>query len=436
MTSDSALAALVYLVPLALLVGAFLWGRDRTERRVRDQLVEARAEGLDVPASMHPYINPNRCLGCAVCVDACPENDVLGVVRDKAVLVKAANCVGHGACRDACPTGAITLVLGTRERGVEAPVLSPSFETNLPGIFVAGELGGMGLIRNAIEQGRQAIESVRGRGKATTPDELDVVIVGAGPAGFSATLAAQQHGLRSRTFEQDTLGGAVAHYPRRKLVLTAPVDLPGVGPVKLRETSKEALLELWGRVEREKGIQIDYRQKVTAVEPCGDGYTVSTAAESVRCRSLVLAIGRRGSPRKLGVEGEDLSKVLYLLEDPAAWAGSRVLVVGAGDSAIEAATSLCEEPGAEVALACRGDAFPRAKPANRAKVEKCEREGRLRVIWKSAVDRVESDAVVVRTPEGCERIGNDMVLVCIGGELPFGFLRDTGIETEMKHGEP
>jgi thioredoxin reductase len=361
------------------------------------------------------------------------------MINDKAVLVTAANCIGHGACKEVCPTDAIVLVLGTKDNGVEVPVLDPHFETNLPGVFVAGELGGMGLIRNAIEQGRQVIDSVRrhpGVGTASGGDDVDVVIVGAGPAGFSATLAAREHGLRSRTLEQDTLGGAVAHYPRRKLVLTAPVVLPGVGEVKLRETTKEALLELWQKTERETGVEIRYGEKVSAVERAGDGFVVSSTSGTTRCRAVVLAIGRRGSPRRLGCEGEALPKVVYLLEDPADHRGSRVLIVGAGDSALEAAITLSDEPGTQVTLVCRGDAFPRAKPLNRSKLDEREQNGSIRVMRKAAVERVEADTAVVRTPDGSERLGNDAIIVCIGGELPFGFLHEVGVQTEMKHGEP
>jgi thioredoxin reductase/Pyruvate/2-oxoacid:ferredoxin oxidoreductase delta subunit len=436
MSSDTLLVVLVYAVPLFLLVAFFLWRRDRTDRSTLSKLAEAKTAGLDVPPSIHPFINPSRCLGCAVCATACPEKDVLGMVREKAVLITAANCVGHGACKDACPTDAIHLVLGTKEHGVEVPVLHPDFQTNLPGVFVAGELGGMGLIRNAIEQGRQVMESVRRLEGMGGKDRTDVVIVGAGPAGFSATLAAKEHGLRARTLEQDSLGGAVAHYPRRKLVLTAPVVLPMVGPVKLRETTKEALLEMWTRVERETGVRIDYGEKVTSIEREANGFVVTSNSGTIRCRAVVLAIGRRGSPRRLGAEGENLPKVVYLLEDPADHRGSRVLVVGAGDSAVEAAVTLSDEPGTQVTLSCRGDSFPRAKPLNRKKLEEREQDGRIRVMRKSTVEKVEADTAIVRSPEGAERIGNDAVIVCIGGELPFGFLREVGVRTEMKHGEP
>jgi len=436
MESPSITVWLVYAMPMVAIVAWFIWRGRRRDQRVRRELETARTEGLHVPPSLHPYIDPIRCLGSGACVSACPEAGVLDILEGKAVLVTAANCVGHGACRDACPFDAITLVLGTREQGVEVPVLDAQFESNLPGLFIVGELGGMGLIRNAIEQGRQVIEAVRSLDRLGVPDRADVVIVGAGPAGFSAALAARQHGLRARTLEQDVLGGAVAHYPRRKLVLTAPVELPMVGRVKLRETTKEALLELWKRTEAETGVEIEYGEKVTAITPDDGGFRVVHSSGEIACRAVVLAIGRRGSPRRLGVEGEDLAKVTYLLEDPSEHRGQHVLVVGAGDSALEAAIALADEPGTTVSLACRGDAFPRAKPPNRAKIDEREGDGRIEVIRSSAVECITEDTVTVKTPDGPRSFANDAIFVCAGGELPFGFLREVGVEMETMHGEP
>lgn len=429
-------ALLVYAVPTALVVAWFLWRRRRGDRATRAGIEAARAEGLDVPPSVHPWVDPGRCLGSGACIEACPETDVLGMLQGKAVLVAAANCVGHGACKDACPFDAITLVIGTREQGVEVPVLDPHFETNLPGLFVVGELGGMGLIRNAIAQGRQVIDHLRALPGMGSGDRADVVIVGAGPAGFAATLAAHGHGLRYRTLEQDCLGGAVAHYPRRKLVLTSPVELPLVGKVKFRETTKEALLDLWQRSERETGIRIDYGETVTRIVREAGGFRVTSTGGEVACRAVVLAIGRRGTPRRLGAPGEELPKVTYLLEDAADLRGRKVLVVGAGDTALEAAVALAEQPGTEVTLSCRGDSFARAKPPNRARIGACEQSGRVRVIRESRVVGIDAASVLLATAAGEARLANDAVLVCAGGELPFGFLREVGVEMEVLHGEP
>jgi len=416
--------------------GFYGWRQRRRDRSNRAALVEAREAGLTEPPSLYPFIDPNRCLGCATCVDACPEKDVLGLIGSKAQVIVAANCVGHGACKEACPLDAITLVIGTERRGVDVPVLDARYETNIPGIFVAGELGGMGLIRNAIEQGRQVIDSVRTRAPGSGAFDYDVIVVGAGPAGFAAALAAHEHGLRCLTLEQEMLGGAVAHYPRRKLVLTAPVELPTVGRIDLRETTKEALLELWTGIESRVGLDIHYRERLDGVERDGDGFCVTTPRGSYTARSLVLAIGRRGTPRKLGVPGEEQPKVVYGLVDPTQYAGLHVLVVGGGDSALEAAHGLAEHPGTTVTLSYRGDGFNRAKAPNREKIAAAEAAGRVHVFLRSSVTGIGRDCVRIRTGEDEKEIPNGAVIVCAGGILPTGFLHSIGIETETLHGAP
>lgn len=433
---DQALAIGIYLLPMLLIWSGLALRRSRQSRKNRRLLDAAISSDLHVPSSLHPAINPNCCLGCGTCIPACPEKNVLGLIDGKARLIEAANCVGHGACADACPTDAITLVLGTEERGVEVPKLDPRFETSVPGIFVAGELGGMGLIRNAVEQGRQVIESVRALRDQHTCD-LDVVIVGAGPAGLAASLAAHEHGLRAMTLDQDTLGGAVAHYPRRKLVLTSPVELPSVGRLDLRETSKEALLEIWNEVAERIDFPSSYSARVERIERQGQGFVVATDSDTYLTRSVVLAIGRRGTPRKLGVPGEALPKVVYRLTDPEHYAGANVLVVGGGDSALEAAATLGDLGTATVTLSYRGDGFSRAKPANRERIAASLESGAVAVWLGSHVRRVEADLVEIETEGGdTKELRNDAVIVCAGGVLPTKFLQSVGIETDTLHGRP
>jgi thioredoxin reductase/Pyruvate/2-oxoacid:ferredoxin oxidoreductase delta subunit len=412
----------------------WLWLRRRRHVRGAAALEESRREGLMEPASLHPVIDASACIGCAACVDACPEQDVLGLVAGKAVLVAPANCIGHGACKEACPMDAIELVLGTERRGVDIPTLGDDFQTNVPGVFVAGELGGMGLIRNAVEQGRQAIESVRGFDGVGRGEGLDVVIVGAGPAGFAASLAALEAGLRFVTLEQDTLGGTVAHYPRGKIVMTAPVELPLYGKVKLRETTKEALLRLWLEVEASTGLAIRYEERVVAVRRAEGGFEVETTKGGYHTRTVVLAIGRRGTPRKLDVPGEDSEKVVYRLTDPEQYRGRRVLVVGGGDSALEAATELAGIAAGPVVLSYRGDAFSRAKPKNRAKLDAARARRQVDVFLSSEVVEIGADRVRIAAG-GCEReIANDTVIVCAGGILPTAFLQSIGVGIETKFG--
>ncbi|HHH35378.1 MAG TPA: 4Fe-4S dicluster domain-containing protein [Gammaproteobacteria bacterium] len=427
---------LLYFSPLLLIWLVYLHRYRQKQEENLSVWKEVEEAGLTEPASLHPVIDPAQCIGCASCVEACPErkHKVLGLIGNKARLINPTACIGHGACKEACPADAITLVFGTEKRGVDIPVVRPNFETNVPGIFIAGELGGMGLIRNAIEQGRQAMESIAAmKGMGSGPG-LDVVIVGAGPAGFAASLGAKAKGLRFVTVEQDSLGGTVFNFPRGKLVMTAPAELPIYGKVKVTETSKEALLELWQKIERETGLEINYHERMEGIERQGEGFIVRTTRGSYETRAVLLCIGRRGTPRKLGVPGEELPKVVYRLIDPEQYRGQRVLVVGGGDSALEAATSIAEQPGTCVTLSYRSAAFSRAKAKNRARVEAMARDGNLQVLMKSNVKEITADEVRVEQEGQMHTLGNDAVIICAGGILPTPFLKEIGIEVETKYG--
>jgi thioredoxin reductase (NADPH) len=425
-----AVYALAFGVIWALYVGL----RSRAEARSRATKAAAAEAGLLEPASLHPKIDPSLCVGCAACVRACPEGDILGLINGKAELIEPSHCIGHGACKEACPEDAITLVFGTEKRGVDIPDVDPDFQTNVPGIFIAGELGGMGLIRNAIEQGRQAIDSVRKLGGRRSSNAYDVIIVGAGPAGFSASLAAIEHKLRFLTIEQDSFGGTVAHFPRGKLVMTAPAILPLVGKLKFREVKKEKLLTFWQDVARKTGLKINYGEQVETITQAGSEFEIQTTRASYRTSSVVLAIGRRGTPRKLEVDGEDQAKVVYRLIDPEQYKQQHVLVVGGGDSALEAAASIAEQPGTTVTLSHRSDSFSRAKGKNRERVKAAEKTGHLRVLLQSSVKRIGLHGVEIEQQKRQMRIKNDAVIVCAGGILPTAFLKGIGIEVETKYG--
>ncbi len=430
------LQTVVYIGVLVLIWLAYIRGWSKKQRANRALQEAAESAGLNDPVSLHPLIDPMRCIGCGACASACPEDKVLGLIGTKAALINPSHCIGHGACRAACPVDAITLVFGTEKRGVDIPLLKPNFETSVPGIFIAGELGGMGLIRNAVEQGRQAMEAVRRASGGGRRDEgvLDVAIVGAGPAGIAASLAAMELGMSFVTLEQDSLGGTVSHYPRGKVVMTAPVHLPLVGKVKLTETTKEALLAFWQGVEQQTGLRINYHERVESIARTDAGFEVATPRGRYTARAVLLAIGRRGTPRTLGVPGEDQSKVVYRLIDPAQYRDRRVLVVGGGDSALEAAVSIAEQPGTHVTLSYRSAAFGRAKEKNRQAVEAARRAGRLQVLLSSEVREVGADRVVLAQDGKDLEVANDAVIVCAGGILPTPFLKAIGIEVETKFG--
>jgi thioredoxin reductase (NADPH) len=430
--TDDLMIYILYVIPLALVMFFYLLRHKLRHKKHKETLHESITSGLTEPATLHPVIDPNICIGSGGCLKACPEH-AMGIIHGKGVLISPANCIGHGACAFSCPVGAIKLVFGTEKRGVDIPMVTPSFESNIPGIFIAGELGGMGLIRKAVEQGKQAMDSIQKRGRGKTP--LDVVIIGAGPAGMSATLTAKHHGLRSVTLEQeDTFGGTTLHYPRGKVVMTAPMNLPLIGKVNIKETTKEELMRLWESVVARTGIKINFSERMEKIEQQGDVFRVTTSRGSYDTQSVLLCIGRRGTPRKLGVPGEKLEKVVYRLLDPEQYRGKHVLVVGGGDAALEAAVAISNEPGAHVTLSYRSNAFSRVKPKNRKLADEANKAGRLTILLESNVKEIKPKSVLVDQKGDVVDLHNDAVIICAGGILPTPFLKEIGVMVETRYG--
>lgn len=430
---------LLYALPLGLFLviyqGVRIWSEKTTKRRL-DNAIKAH---MTEPPTLHPVIDPAKCLGCGACVNACPEGDVLGLISGKSVLINGANCIGHGACKAACPFDAIDLVFGTARRGVSIPVVSPDFESTLSGVFVAGELGGMGLIRNAIIQGSQAVTSAASFLKQLPKTESsDLLIIGAGPAGIAAALQAKALGLVATVIEQsEDLGGTVANFPKNKLVMTAPVELPLVGKLKFRETSKEALLDFWTDVIGQHAPDIRFGTQMLRIEGSAPNFRVQTTTGEFCARSVILALGRRGTPRKLDVPGEHLSKVVYRLADPEQYRTQSVLVVGGGDSAIEAACEIADAQATpNVTLSYRGEGFARAKLKNRNRVAALEASGHLRVMLGSNVKKITENGVIILNGDVEEEMPNDAVLICAGGVLPNALLEKIGVSMDVKYGTP
>jgi thioredoxin reductase/ferredoxin len=420
----------------ALLLAVFLFRRRREDRRARKKLEEAVRLELNVPASLHPVIDPDVCIGSGSCISACPEGKILGLVDGVATLLNASKCIGHGKCAAECPVGAIKLVFGSAERGVELPEVDEHFETSRPGVHIVGELAGMGLIKNALVQGLQVaarLGDTLARGGAR-PDGVDVVIVGAGPAGIATAVGCRAAGLSYALLEQDTVGGTVAHYPRQKLVMTETVDLPYYGKFGQATIRKENLVASFHDVIRKAGIQVHEKTKVTAVDGGKDAFLVTTDRGVLAGKRVVLAIGRRGTPRRIGVPGEELEKVTYRLIDPRQYAGNRVLVVGGGDSALEAAIQLAEESDAHVAISYRRPEFARCRPLNKQKIDAHLRSGRVSAYMSSEILGVEPDAVALKNGI-TQKIANDYVIACLGGELPNDFLKSIGISIHRHVGE-
>ena len=413
---------LVYLMIIALVIALYVWRRRHVERGNELALEEAVVAGMTEPPSLHPVIDLLKCIGCGACAKACPEQ-ALGIINGKAVLINAAECIGHGACKPACPVDGIELVFGTEKRGIDIPSVSPEFQSNVPGIFIAGELGGMGLVRKAAEQGQQAIASIKKRVRPGA--KLDVVIVGAGPSGLAAGLAAVQHKLKYVLLEQeDALGGTVYHYPRNKITMAGVLNLPIIGKLKMGEIKKEALLEFWQGIVKKTGLKIRFRERMESIEPTASGFIVKSSRASYEATSVLLTIGRRGTPRKLGIPGEEQAKVVYRLIDPEQYRDMKVLVVGGGDSAIEAALAVAEQPGkGVVSIAYRSEAFSRLKPKNRDRLDRATADGLVEVLLGTTPSQIGERDVTLKKGNETSKLGNDAVIVCAGGILPTELLK-------------
>jgi putative YpdA family bacillithiol system oxidoreductase len=413
----------------------YLQSNAKKSKDVSKKIAKAKELGFYEPDSLHPVIDTDICIGSGACIAACPEQDILGLVNSKGTSINAARCVGHGACFHACPVQAISLCIGTEERGVELPHVSQEFETTIPGLYIAGELGGMGLIKNAVEQGKQAIRNLSEKIIPSNNGKYDVIVVGAGPAGISASLEATKRKLKLLTLEQATLGGTVSNFPRQKIVMTNPMDLPLFGKIKLHETSKDELLELWNKVLTKNNIKINELEKVESIQRDNGDFSVTTNKNTYKTSGVLLAIGRQGSPRKLGVPGESKQKVSYRLLEPEIIHNKNILVVGGGDSAIESALLLAEENN-YVTLSYRKENFSRLKPKNLERINKAIKQGKIKPRFNSQVKEILDDNVILNLNNNEEKIfKNDLIYIFAGGVLPTKFLEEIGIRITKKFGD-
>jgi thioredoxin reductase/Pyruvate/2-oxoacid:ferredoxin oxidoreductase delta subunit len=405
----------------------------------RRRLLRRRGPATGAPAAPStrlrlPQVDASRCLGCHACVEACPF-DVLSVERHVAVVARPDECCGVGACETACPNGSLRLAAEPQPAGDRARVDASFQSADVPGLYLAGDLTGVPLIRNAILQGAKAAESVAASlaGQPRAAGAVDLAVVGAGPAGLSAALRAKELGLTCAVLEQTTLAATLRAFPRGKVVHDAPIDVPLEGVLWLREGTKEELLLHWTRIVRAHRLDVRESHRVTGVAGPPGAFRVTAATPGgervLHAARVLLAIGRRGTPRRLEapIAPSAAARVVYALSDARALAGKRVLLVGLGDAAMEAAVALARQPGTIITLCHRGAGFDRGRAHNIDAVRALVTGGRVRLVLRSTVARVDDHRAILQTPAGPEALQVDVVIALLGGEPSRALLEAVGI---------
>ena len=417
-------------IVLVLLIVLPYFLKSRKKRKA-DSINRAEAVrlGADKAVAQHPQIDELTCIGCGACVAACPEGSVLGIVGGKAVIINGLKCVGHGLCAEACPVEGITVGLGDLSKRDDIPMMDEHSQTNIPGVYIAGELGGLALIKNAISQGEKVVNHIAETIKPSQDNSVaDVLIVGAGPAGLSAALTSKKHNLSFKVFDQQGAGGTILQYPRKKLVMTKPVEIPLFGTLTKPEYLKEELLEIWEKVEKQFGINPFTPEKLIDIKKPNGYFEIISQNKVEKAQTVVLALGRRGTPRKLGVPGEEQSKVMYKLMDAESYTDNHILVVGGGDSAIEAAMGLARQKGNIVTLSYRKEKFFRIKTRNEERINEMITAKKINVMFESHVKEINKSNVLLFKDKQEINLPNDYVFVFAGGEPPFDLLKKIGIQ--------
>jgi thioredoxin reductase/ferredoxin len=384
-----------------------------------------------------PMINATLCIGCGGCIDVCPEQGTLELVNGKAILAHPERCTGHAKCVEACPTSAITLAFGGVRQTLRVPKINENFETNIRGVYIAGELGGMGLIKTAINEGRLVIDRIRMSHPGGSPGDragmFDVAIIGAGPAGLSASLTAHQYGMRYVTLEQGDIASTIRQYPRHKFLMAEPIEMPLYGSLYVADGSKEALLGVWESIINNTGVKVNTNERVESISRTSNGvFGIATSKATYLAARVVLALGKRGTPRRLNILGESMAKVSYRLIEADSYRDQDVLIVGGGDSAIEAALALSKDGHNRVTLSHRGDDFQRARERNRSMLADFCAKGSVRVLRRSNLREIHPDRVVLDVDGLTTELPNRYVFILIGGESPEDFLRKIGVEIVEK----
>lgn len=409
----------------------YLWKTDSSFRRKALSINDADCDYLSEPATLHPRINTTLCNGCGICAEICPEK-IIEMNGGKAVLNAKSLCLGHGACFQTCPVNAITLCMGSDRRGEDLPQLYQNFETATPGIFIAGELGGMGRINGAAEQARQAVRYITNVLAKGHGADYDLVIVGAGTAGLAAALTAKKNDLRFIVLEQDTMERSFSNYPRSLVKGTVVLDLPLAGKITLKNTTKKQLTAIWHNIILKYRIPVQENCKVESIIKLDRFFNITSSDyQNFSAAFVLFAVGRRGTPKKINVPGEDMEKVAYRLPDPDNYFGNKIIVAGSENAAVEAALLLSERNN--VTLVCRNELLGRLTPLNRKSIEKAVSKGRISIYFRTRIRNIQEKSVVLSSENGVTNLPNDLVFILEGGESTAEFLERAGVNTAGIH---
>jgi thioredoxin reductase (NADPH) len=436
----------------------------------RIKLTQAQLEQYDPdgPSYPHPVVITERCIGCHACVDACPH-DVLAIVKGVATPVARDQCMEDTACQVECPVNPKACIVVNTTKKIpprKVPNRDARFMTDVPGCFIIGDVSGTPLIKNATNEGsdcvKHILDELRGGAPAEPKANVEVIIVGVGPAGLSAAITAQRLGLSYAAIEQDRILATIEAYPANKYVFFKPETMEPRGGIRPEGAGmqREAILADWTRALVQAGVKVSEQESCKSVKRAEDGdYFVVQTEQGVEkqqvtynARRVILALGNRGTPMKLKVEGEELKvtragrsedKVKYKLTDPEAYRRKRIIVVGAGNSAIEAAVDLVatrqgdritfrpESEINDVTLVIRSDMKNDLKFGNKLQVYDCIDEGKIKVFFGTSIKEIRDEEVVLqnaRTEEVKATVPNDFIFAMIGGDRPTRFLESIGIK--------
>ncbi len=314
--------------------------------------------------------------------------------------------------------------------GVERrPQLDRNFQSNVKGLYIIGAANGSPLLKTCINEGTHAIQSIREHMPPTHGDGelLDLVIVGAGPAGLSAGFEAKRAGYSFAIVEQRRALNTIWDFPNGKMIYAEPASLSVIGDLDLEDSTKEELLNRWsGRIDQ---LDIICGTGVTKIDAEGAQFHVHTKqGDTLRARRVILAVGRMGNPRRLGCAGEDLDCVYSTLLNPGKYSGKTIIVVGGGNSAAEAVLALVAKN--QVTMVHRGDGLYRLSQTNRSLIQKAEEEGRLRVLLSANVKEFRKGEVDIEIGDETETLQQDLAFTLIGADPPTAFLKRLGVRFE------